>query len=445
MAYGDFSGGILPFPGATQRDALLDLLSTRGLSTDITMPFYNQFMAERSAARESRQDYLTQMLATMLGSATAGQSGQQAGMVSDALAQAYGVKAGTPLEEKVAGITSSLYPERRNPLKEMPGGLSPLAEAPVSYEDMLALNQSVKEGVAQGKTLEQIKQEATARVQQLFKNPNYVAPAAGAEALAVSDEPQYIMPENWAAIQGQMNTIIERAYEQFAGQPGIAPPATQTAAAPAAGTGSSTGVGDLLKMLTGLGAVAGTGFLGLKAAQRFLPYKYPSAPAGGAAPAAPAATAAAPAARTVTQNPAAMAGKARMYPSPTGTSYTGPKPVTRYYPSEAEMRTSALGNLPTRPPVGLPAQQVLNRLGYTPQQARGSLIGMIPLGISEFAGRAAFGGDELSQTAMVDQLREDSVPLPPGVDASSLPSSLREQVWQDSSGQWFVYLPVGEM
>ena len=472
MAYGDWAGAIAPWPGQQRRDALLELLSTPNISTEFTAPFYEQFMADRGTAQQSRQDYLTQMLETLSTAAMGGQTQRQASMLMDAVQNAYGIKPSSQLIPKAEATLGSLYPERRNPLKEMPGGTSPLSqEAPVSYEDMLALNSEVKLGVAQGKTMDQIYNGIINRIRGAYENPNYNAELAQLDPTMQ----QYMVPENWASIEGAVRSIVTRAYEQFSGQPGVEL-ASSTQPAPAtAGEGvTDTGGVDLLgalisgaPVLGGAGAAiaaarrAGMGPMGMaRGLWNVLPH--PLRPVVSALD------------EVLIPRPGAV--------SPRGLPY-GQKPLqtTRFFPQQtqqygpaAQMPSATTPTTPTTPtaPRGpsapaapIPTQAYGTPPGYRPQQspltqlsARNVMLDNLPPGwgssnlinmalpgilqaTTELAGEP---NTQLEQQVAMGQLRNSSI----AIDADEVQVWQQidgAQVWQDPvNGQWMVYLPVSE-
>lgn len=442
MAYGEWAGSIAPWPGAARRDALLELLSTPGLSTDITAPFYSQFMQDRALAQESRQDYLSQALQTAITGATQNQSARQTQMLMDAVQSAYGVKPESRLADQTAATFATLYPERRNELKTMPGGVSPLSQtAPIGYEDMLALNKEVKLGVEQGKSLQDITNDAVERVRGYYTNPNYSADTA-----QLTGEQQFTLPENWAAIEGQMRTIINRAYEKFSGEtPATATTATNQPVSTAEPASVLQQIEDWLKPLSIAGGVGYGAYRAGKSLLGKLPETWGQAP-WRAAP-----QAAEQVARTPIGELPALGQSSYRAPAPSGgTTRPTNVGVTRYFEAPGMGRTTPYYEPETRlgppPATNAPGLRGFNarmaEVGNLPSEmTSSSLIGMVPIAISEMAANKAFG--DLPQAALIDQLREQSVAIDPQ-DAQML-QNIGVKVWQDpTDGQLYAYLPIGQ-
>jgi len=202
-----------PFPGNDARQALLQLLQTPGMPSDLTGPLVQDFLSRQQAAQQARADYLSQVADAAL--QAAGALPEKAGMgIMDALMQAAGISPNSRMAARTADVFEAVYPEHRNPLKEVPGGYSPLVSQDVfktGYGSMLMLNQQVKDMVRQGKSLEQIKGELLNNVMQRYMQASGGLLDAGLAGQVAAGG----LPPDWPQISAEMEAIIERAYRYF--------------------------------------------------------------------------------------------------------------------------------------------------------------------------------------------------------------------------------------
>lgn len=167
-----------PFPGAYQRNALLEALSS-GLDPNTAGPLVQSFLGQREAARSARQDLVGGFTDYLLQAASEGIPSDDAKRIMRAQFLGQGVPYGHQLRRRVADVYRAVYPNRApedvgapafqtdiegNPVGLGSGYYSPLYNAaPIDAQDMQALQQYVREAYTQGLSRDQATQAVMER------------------------------------------------------------------------------------------------------------------------------------------------------------------------------------------------------------------------------------------------------------------------------------------